>query len=289
MPLFNPYPQADQPSISIWRTTTYTFTASFADITMDTTGVNNDTTYLTHDGVNTQRINILVSGLYEVTYQFQTAAQATAREVYGQVVQNASTVLNGSSAAVGVYSSAASDGPSTVTATFLAQLSAGDYIRLQAYSSSTAATMVVGATLAAVRLTGGKGDTGPAGTVPYLSPVTASGTITTTAANTAPVVATSMTLTPAAGTYYVTFKGNGWISNSGTVGYYAEASIFAGGVQATDSMQQFSDAPSYNTPFFCDAVVVVSGSQAIEGRWGVAGGGTGTMYGTRTMNFLKIG
>ena len=287
MPLYYSTPQSDCPSIQIRRTTTYTFTGSFADITMDVTDVNNDATYLTHDGGSTERINILVSGLYEVSYQFQTAAQATAREVYGQVVLNASTVLNGSGASVAVTATSSATGPSTVNVTFLANLTAGDYIRLQAYSSSTAATMVAGATLAAVKLTGGKGDTGPSGAMSVGSPVTANGTITITSSS--DVLATGMTVTPVEGTYLCFFTGACWMVNPDST-HFTYSSIYAGGSQVTGSEVPNSDGVGFATPFCCVAVCTVNGTQAIEGRWRRdAGGGTASMVGTRTLNYLKIG
>ena len=290
MPLFNPYPQSDEPSISIRRTTTYSYTTSFANITMDATDINNDPTYLTHDPVNTERINILVGGLYQISYQFQSGAVTNNRMTSGQVLYNNSTILAGSSASIGDAANAANDGPSTVTSTFVASFNSGDYIALQAKNTAGTVSMPAGATLAVVKLSGGKGDVGPAGTsggVTNLAPVTASGQITTTAVNTSPVVATGMTLTPAAGTYLVIFQGNGWVASPGT-GVYIEVSIFAGGVQVTSSANQYADTSNYNKPFVSAAFVTVNGSQAIEARWGVAGGGTGYMQGTRTMNFLKI-
>ena len=291
MPLTLPVIPSDNPVCQIRRTTTYSYTTGFVDITMDATDVANDTTSVAHDGTATAQIDILAAGTYLVSYQFETGTVATARSTQGQVYKNGNTVLPGSGASQIDTATTNATGPSTVSCSFLAVFAAGDYITLQARNSSGTTTMPAGATLTAVRLTGAKGDTGPAGTatgVTAVAPVTAGGTITTT--STSDVLASGMTSTPAAGTYLCFFTGGGWLSNPGSSNYTVAASIYAGGSQVSGSEIQFSDAQYYNTPFSCVGVATVNGSQAIEGRWRVnGGGGTATITGVHTLLLLKIG
>lgn len=89
------------------------------------------------------------------------------------------------------------------------------------------------------------------------------------------VVATSgtgddMTTTPAAGTYVATFRGSASGSNSATS---AIMSIFAGGVQ-NQASEQTVGTTNAATPFAAAAVVVVDGTQAIEGRVRKLGSGS---------------
>lgn len=119
------------------------------------------------------------------------------------------------------------------------------------------------------------------------SVTTATGTITTTSAT--PVLATSMTVTPAAGTYLVFFTGSCYQGTTGA-GLWIEVSIYAGGSQNGASRLILADSPNFNQAFTSVAIVTVNGSQAIEGRWRrTAGAGTASMLGTRTLTTLKIG
>ena len=119
------------------------------------------------------------------------------------------------------------------------------------------------------------------------APATATGTITTT--STTDVLATSMTLTPAAGTYLVFFRGAAWNTSTGA-GLGVFLSIYAGGSQDAGSQLFLSDGTNFNTPFTCVAVVTVNGAQAIEGRWRIAAGsGTASMLSTRALTIVQIG
>ena len=115
--------------------------------------------------------------------------------------------------------------------------------------------------------------------------VAATGTITTTSAS--DILATDMTLTPAAGTYLCFFTGTCWIGSPDTT-HSAYVSIYGGGSSAAEVA--VSDTPGYFAAFCVVGVVTVNGAQAIEGRWRRdTGGGTATMPGTRTLTIVKIG
>lgn len=78
----------------------------------------------------------------------------------------------------------------------------------------------------------------------------------------------AMTLTPAAGTYMVTFSGD--ISNS-SPGLLTTISIWVGGSQIMASTRLYEFATGAVNPnisnFCCQTVVTVNGTQAIQGYW----------------------
>ena len=105
------------------------------------------------------------------------------------------------------------------------------------------------------------------------------GTITTTSAT--HILATGMTITPATGTYVVTWAGS--VRSTSTTGeVYIQ--IYAGG-SATGSEQIFQrggSASSIAVGLCATAKVTVNGSQAIEGRWRRVNG-TGEMLSRNLM------
>ena len=112
--------------------------------------------------------------------------------------------------------------------------------------------------------------------------VTAAGTITTT--STSDVAVTSMTLTPAAGTYLVFFTSDLSLSVAGGTVY---TSVYFNGTQQTNSMQTYVNASTGNR-FSCNnqAKVVADGTHAITIDWKVSSG-TATM-GNRSMILLRV-
>jgi hypothetical protein len=114
------------------------------------------------------------------------------------------------------------------------------------------------------------------------SEANAAGDITTT--STTDVQATSMTLTPGAGTYYVTFSTD-WSNGTNSTSMYAN--LYANGSLVTNSERQYAKGTS---AMRCDlalgALVTVAAAQAIEVKWRVSAG-TGTM-GNRSLFLLKV-
>ena len=148
----------------IRRTTDYTYTTSWANITCDTTDVEN-TTIITHDATNTERINIGATGVYLISYDMKAHLDPnstnTIQRASGRVLINGTTVVDGSSIYADVYQSEIHD----VDCTVVAELTAGDYITLQAMTGGTD-TMTASAdtTFNVVKLDGIKGDKGDQGT-----------------------------------------------------------------------------------------------------------------------------
>ncbi len=133
------------------------------------------------------------------------------------------------------------------------------------------------------------GSQGPQGPEPTLveTIATADGTITTTSAS--PVLATGMTITPPSGKYLCFFTGSCFMGTSDAT-HWVDTYIYSDGAAVSGAQVRNSDGEPYATPFCVVGVAEVSGTQAIEGRWSrIAGGGTASMLGVRTLTLVKIG
>lgn len=123
-----------------------------------------------------------------------------------------------------------------------------------------------------------------AGGDPSSTIVEANGDITTTSGT--DVLATTMTITPASGTYLVWFSGStDHSANSATI----DLSIYSGGTIQASSERAFvrgAGQGNVTVSFACMAKVTVNGSQAIEGRWRTSTS-TATMH-ERTLMILKV-
>lgn len=114
--------------------------------------------------------------------------------------------------------------------------------------------------------------------------VTATGNITTTSATY--VTATTMTITPAAGTYLVWFSTS--VSNSGGNGAGVDIAIAVAGTVVTAS-ERSTESNRSDEVFAAatHATAVVNGSQAITAEWLRTTNGTATMR-ERTLTILKV-
>lgn len=97
------------------------------------------------------------------------------------------------------------------------------------------------------------------------------------------VLVPGMTLTPAAGTYLVSFTGSLQASLSQTFIY---TSIYVDGVQVAASERDFRRPGNVGAGFACVAKVTVNGAQAVEGRWRTTQG-TMSMF-ERTLSVLEV-
>ena len=151
------------PVVQARRTTSYTLTTSYADIDLDTTDLENDPTTLDHDNTNRDRIDIGATAMYQIIYGYTAGGSATStHEARARVRVNDATVLPGSESVNKNYQGEFS----TTSASFLANLSAGDFITLQLQRDSTADATQDEIFFSIVKLEGikgEKGDTGPAG------------------------------------------------------------------------------------------------------------------------------
>jgi hypothetical protein len=153
------------PAVQARRTTNYTLTTSYTDITLDTTDIENSPAIIDHDDTLRDRIVINETGLYQVIYSFTPGGTATAtHEAFGRVRLNDTTVLNGSDSVnknfQGEYS--------TTSSSFITSLTSGDFISLQLLRDATADTTQGDIFFSIMKIEGVKGDQGdpgPPGTV----------------------------------------------------------------------------------------------------------------------------
>lgn len=115
--------------------------------------------------------------------------------------------------------------------------------------------------------------------------VEATGDTTTTSAT--DVTVNSMTITPAAGTYKVTFVGSvDHSANNASI----FMSIFGGGSKVTGSERRFrrgAGQGDITAPFTCRAKVTVDGTETIEGCWRTDNA-TATMH-ERQLSIERVG
>jgi hypothetical protein len=99
------------------------------------------------------------------------------------------------------------------------------------------------------------------------------------------VLATGMTLTPAAGTWLVTFSGSITNATSGETTY---VSIWYNGLQVASSERRWTRGTQAVTGgFTCQAIVTVSGALAVEGRWRTTNGTSGSLH-QRTLTAVRV-
>lgn len=98
----------------------------------------------------------------------------------------------------------------------------------------------------------------------------ASATVDDTTDSVTDTLMASMTITPASGTYWVSWSGS--IVNSVTGAERTWVSIYSGGSQVAATERSIGVIGSVYVPTLTQSVVTVNGSQAVEIRWRVAGG-----------------
>lgn len=151
--------QADLPAVQARRTTTFTPTTSFADITLDTTDVENDASLLEHDNTNTEQIDIKETGEYLISFMavWQPVGDAN---VDFRVRKNGSTTVPGSPTQT---HSSGDANDHNIAHTIVATLASGDFITLQASVSVASGILAAGTVFNVARLRGTKGNKGAQG------------------------------------------------------------------------------------------------------------------------------
>lgn len=163
------------PVVQARRTTSYTLTTSYADVTLDTTDLENDITTLDHDDTNRDRINIGTTAMYQIIYGYTAGGSASStHEARARVRVNDATVLTGSESVNKNYQGEFS----TTSASFLTHLNAGDFISLQLQRDSVTDVTQDEIYFSITKLEGIKGEKGDPGPAGAAGPTTDSETFT---------------------------------------------------------------------------------------------------------------
>lgn len=148
------------PVVQARRTSVFNLTNAYVDVDLDTTDQENDVTALDHDDTLRDRINIGEDGLYQIIYGYTAGGTATStHEARARVRANDTTVLEGSQSVNRNYQNEFS----TTSASFLANLSAGDFVSLQLFRNTTTDATQDEIFFSVVKLEGLKGEAGADG------------------------------------------------------------------------------------------------------------------------------
>jgi hypothetical protein len=165
----------DMDSVQARRTTTYTVTGAFADVTHDATDVENAVATVDHDDTNTERLNLKEAGLYMIYYGLSVTATSGVSEAFKEILSRvqangAGGALPGSADMVEQVFDSSIVGDNTIqqnmVRTFLYEATANDFVALQMAFQNATGTITVGASdivFGAVRMKGPRGVKGADG------------------------------------------------------------------------------------------------------------------------------
>jgi hypothetical protein len=212
-------------SIQVRRTTLYSLTLSFSNVTFNVTDIENSPSVIAHDNTNTERVYIYESGLYELHYHCDIGQGTNANDFETRLFLNDTSVIDGSS----LSGKSSSTDRITVASNTIFSATSGNYITLQARYPALVGGSLGNTTLSVKQLKGIKGDTGSQGSQgPQGIGLFTGGTITGNTNFTGGLSATTLnfTTTPTinnANTQILTRN-----STTGEVEYRADSSITGG-------------------------------------------------------------
>jgi hypothetical protein len=145
-----PTGQFDLPAVQAQRVTAFALTnvAGLNDVLLDQTDVETDTSVIEHDNANTDQILIKETGLYLLTYMVGHDPSGLSTYAFQFTLNN--TTLIAGSRITHTISSQETD----LSAEVLAELTAGDYITLQADSGGATGSEIEHVSVTATRLRG---------------------------------------------------------------------------------------------------------------------------------------
>jgi len=163
----------DLAAVQARRTTAYTLTTAFVDITFDTTDEETDPAIVEHNNTNTDDIDIKEAGTYLIRYESDTVTTAATNntniQMEARIRINDTVVLPGSEAMCASFednSVGGSEGPQHLSNAFIVTLAASDKVTLQLSKVELAGSTVYTAeriSFQVVKLEGANGVTGPTG------------------------------------------------------------------------------------------------------------------------------
>ena len=152
------------------RTTAYTLTTTYANVTFDATDEEVDSAQIEHNNSNTDRIDIKDGGTFLVAYDFSIdASDAIAEVTYieAQVLSDDTTVLDGSWSRTTTFNESSLDGNplfyNHLSNSFLVTLNTNDYLSLQLKYTGDGADTTVNGTFKVIKLVGARGADGADG------------------------------------------------------------------------------------------------------------------------------
>lgn len=144
----------DSKAMQIRRTTSLSLGSSYADVTFNATDIENDTSYLEHDNINTDRILINEDGLYLVSYNLSVdliSSLLNSSSVSARVRVSDASTATGSETSIGMPANLGTFNM-ILSRNFIVSLSAGDFLTLQLDRTGNAATLTAGATINVLQL-----------------------------------------------------------------------------------------------------------------------------------------
>jgi hypothetical protein len=154
-----PYITGNTPSVQARRTTLYTLTNTFVNITFNVTDIENSPSVIEHDNTNTDRIYMYESGLYEIHYHGDVGHGTTANDFETRLFLNDLSVINGGS----LSGKSSSTDRITFASNTVFSATSGDYITLQARFPALTSGSIGNTVLSVKQLKGLKGDIGNTG------------------------------------------------------------------------------------------------------------------------------
>ena len=154
-----PVAQKDFPSITLGVPANVAITTTFTNIDWGTNVlVQNDTTIIEHDPVNTTRVLIKESGLYFLAFSVSFDADAGEEQIRVRALTNDLTLIPGSERLA-----SEDDEINDLSNSITCELIAGDYVTLQVQATGAGNVLESTTTFMMTRASSVKGDVGPAG------------------------------------------------------------------------------------------------------------------------------
>lgn len=156
----------DLNSVQARRTSTYYLGDNFADLSFQSTDLENEPDTVEHNNLNQDRIDIKSNGVYLINYDILGKnAQSANFRIEAQVRKNDTSVLPGSSKYFQVMDTDDNGGVYPLTNSFLAYLQNGEFITLQVREANGEGEVLPESTLMIVKLEGLEGPQGDPGSI----------------------------------------------------------------------------------------------------------------------------
>lgn len=148
----------DLASVTLGFNTSFLIPQTMTDVNWDITHLENNTSVLQHDTLNSERVLVKETGLYFINFSLSFDADPFEEQISAQVVRNGTTVVPGS-----FRLASEDDEINDLSNAFTALLTAGDYITLQISANGAGNLLHNSTNFCITRAQGTKGDPGPTG------------------------------------------------------------------------------------------------------------------------------